>query len=65
VEIKFTTKEEQKKAQEEAFLALSPEMRFRKFLELSHASRMLFGAPKEEEKGNFVLYHHNYNKKIE
>jgi len=62
---KFTTKEEQKEDQEKAFLALSPEMRFRKFLELSHASRMLFGAPKEEDKGNFVLYHHNYHKKIE
>jgi hypothetical protein len=57
MEIKFTTKEEQNKAQEEAFLALSPEMRFRKFLELSHASRMLFGAPKDEDKGNFVLIH--------
>jgi hypothetical protein len=64
VEIKFTSKEDQKKAQEEAFLALSPELRFRKFLELSHASRMLFGAPKEEEKGNFVLYHNNYYKNL-
>ena len=65
MEIKFTTKEEQKEAQEKAFLALSPEMRFRKFLELSHASRMLFGAPKEEGKGNFVLYHRDYYKKID
>ena len=64
MEIKFTSKEDQKKAQEEAFLALSPELRFRKFLELSHASRMLFGAPKEEEKGNFVLYHNNYYKNL-
>lgn len=64
MEIKFTTKEEQKKEQEEAFLALSPELRFRKFLELSHASRMLFGAPKVEDKGNFVLYHRNYYKKM-
>ncbi len=64
MEIKFTSKEEQKKAQEEAFLALCPELRFRKFLELSHASRMLFGAPKDEDKGNFVLYHRNYYKKL-
>ena len=64
MEIKFTTKEEQKKAQEEAFLALSPEMRFRKFLELSNASRMLFGAPKEDFKCKFVLYHRNYFKNL-
>lgn len=64
MQIKFTTKEDQKKAQEEAFLALSPELRFRKFLELSHASSMLFGAPKEEDKGSFVLYHRNYYKNL-
>jgi hypothetical protein len=64
VEIKFTSKEVQKKAQEEAFLALSPELRFRKFLELSHASRMLFGAPKDEDKGKFVLFHNNYYKNL-
>jgi hypothetical protein len=55
MEISFTTKEESKKAQEEAFLALSPSERVQSFFKLMQAmSKFPTKAPKEDN-GNFVI----------
>lgn len=62
MEIRFQTKIESKKLQQEAFLKLSSEERFMRFLKLSRKINKLF-PPKdklsfeERNKGNFLLIH--------
>lgn len=52
--IKFQTKEQSKKEQEEAFLALSPSERFVQFLRLSEKIAK-FQGPKKDFGNNFVI----------
>jgi len=54
MQISFTTKEESKRAQEQAFLALSPAQRFISFLKLMKAVNN-FHTRKREESTNFVI----------
>lgn len=62
MEVRFQTKEESKKQQQEAFLKLSGEERFMEFLKLSRRINKLL-PPKNEmsfeerNKGNFLLIH--------
>ncbi|GGE38399.1 hypothetical protein [Psychroflexus planctonicus] len=62
MEVRFQTKEESKKQQQEEFLKLSGEERFMQFLKLSRKINKLF-PPKdklsfeERNKGNFLLIH--------
>ncbi|MGX1024429.1 hypothetical protein [Psychroflexus sp. MBR-150] len=64
MEVKFQTKAESKRQQQEDFLKLSGGERFLKFLELSRRINKLF-PPKnqlsfeERYKGNFLLIHKN------
>ena len=57
MEISFRSKEESKREQERAFLALSKADRFLQFLELSRAIRNNFPKLKKEEinKDNLIL----------
>lgn len=55
MEISFTSKEESKRLQEEAFLKLSPEERFRAFIKLSIFMNGFNTEKPEEDKGNFVI----------
>ncbi len=55
MEISFTTKEESKRLQEEAFLKLSPEERFKKFIQLSIFMNGFKTEKTEEDKGNFII----------
>ena len=55
MKISFQTKEESKRKQEEAFLALSGGERFMKFLELQEAMQMFPTQAKPEKKDNFVI----------
>ncbi|NGZ90603.1 hypothetical protein [Psychroflexus maritimus] len=62
MEVKFQSKAESKRQQQEAFLKLSGEERFLQFLKLSRRINKLF-SPKDElsfeerNKGNFLLIH--------
>lgn len=62
MEVKFQSKAESKRQQQEAFLKLSGEERFLQFLKLSRKINKLF-PPKDElsfeerNKGNFLLIH--------
>lgn len=62
MEVKFQSKAESKRQQQEAFLKLSGEERFLQFLKLSRRINKLF-PPKDElsfeerNKGNFLLIH--------
>ncbi len=55
MKITYQTKEESKKKQEEAFLALSGGERFMRFLELCEAMQMFPTKAKPEKKNNFVI----------
>lgn len=55
MEISFTTKEESKRLQEKAFLKLSPEERFKKFIQLSIFMNGFKTEKPEEGKGNFII----------
>ena len=56
MEIKFQTKEESKKMQQQAFLQLSPMERFYRFLELAEASKKLFPKlPNTAKNNNFII----------
>lgn len=56
MEVFFRTKEESKRAQEEEFLALSPNERFYAFLKLCYDLRNFPSKPDPDyHKGNFVL----------
>ncbi len=64
MEISFTTKEESKRLQEEAFLKLSPEERFKKFIQLSIFMNGFKTEKTEEDKGNFIIQIPQKKKKL-
>jgi hypothetical protein len=55
MEIKFQSKEESKKRQEEEFLALSREERFLRFIELSNAILKFPSKTAQSDDSNFQL----------
>lgn len=55
MELRFTTKEQQKKRQEEEFLKLSGSERLQAFLDLCATYAKLYGVPESNHEGNFVL----------
>ena len=55
MELRFTTKEEEKKRQEQEFLELSSSERFQAFLDLCVTYARLYGVPEPNHEGNFVL----------
>lgn len=55
MEIKFQTKEESNKAQQEAFLKLSKIERFYSFLHLMYAMKDFPSKYKDEKKDNFKI----------
>ncbi|QAA82932.1 hypothetical protein EI546_14935 [Aequorivita sp. H23M31] len=55
MEIKFQTKEESNRQQEEAFLKLSPSERVWRFFELMQKSKSLFGDQNPTKSDNFVI----------
>lgn len=62
MEIKFQTKEESKKQQEQAFLELSGAERFIRFLEMSRVINKIMPVKErlsfeERNKGNFLMIH--------
>lgn len=54
MQIRFTTKEDSNRLQEEEFLNLSPVERFYRFLELMQASKKLF-PDKKDRSHNFQI----------
>lgn len=69
MEIRFQTKKESKQQQEEAFLNLSGEERFMKFLQLSRTINRLplknINSFEERNEGNFLLTDINRKNKYE
>lgn len=55
MEIAYTTKEESKREQEAAFLALTPHERFLNFIALSKAINKLYPPSKATNNENFVI----------
>lgn len=63
--IKFQTKEESNREQEEAFLKLSKSERVWRFFELMQKSKSLFPTEKVHKSDNFLIHIHLNDKSVE